>query len=276
VPYGQEGGQNFPSPLRDKSLVLQMLTLRREFDRAKPLADEVSGALVSEQWHHTQALAQSLMSLSRYYGDQEGERGFTLESSVNGAAAVAVESKEPVRKFRLAGFPDGGAALAVRNTSPRKIYAAVVARGISAAGEETPASHGLEMTVDYRDDKGAPVDPARLLQGRQLTAVVTVRNLVPRKIDNIALAFLAPAGWEINNAPWAGAGATGLDYQDVRDDRVLSFFGLAEAGSIQIPLKFTAAYQGRFYLPAAVAEAMYESTLNANSGGRWIAVEAGR
>ncbi|MBI5247014.1 MAG: hypothetical protein HY923_07510 [Elusimicrobia bacterium] len=276
VPYGQEGGQNYPSPLRDKSLVLQMLTLRREFDRAMPLADQVSGALASEQWHHTQALAQSLMSLSRYYGEQEGERGFALESSVNGAAAVSVASNEPVRKFRLAAFPDGGSEVAVRNTSRRKIYVALVTRGISAAGEEKPASHGLEITVDYRDPKGAAADPARLLQGQQLTAVVTVRNLVPRKVDNIALAFLAPAGWEINNAPWAGAGDTGLDYQDVRDDRVLSFFGLAEAGAIQIPLKFTAAYQGRFYLPAAVAEAMYESTLNANSGGRWVAVDAGR
>lgn len=62
----------------------------------------------------------------------------------------------------------------------------------------------------------------------------------------------------------------------MRDDRVLSFFGLAEGQALTVPLRFTAAYGGRYFLPAATVEAMYEATLNANTGGQWVTVVDGR
>lgn len=280
VAYGREPGQTFASPLRDKALVLQMLTLRRELERAKPLADEVSGSLASEQWHHTQALAQSLMSLARYYGEEEkGARGFSYEVSVGAGKPAAVSSAEPIQRRALKGFPDGGAEIEVRNTSARKLYVALVARGVPAAGAEAAAANGLSVSTEFLDAQGRPADPARLVQGERIEARVAVKNLTPRRLDNLALAFLAPAGWEIHNGRWDGAAqAQGakLDYQDVRDDRVLSFFGLGENETITVPLRFTAAYRGRFYLPAASVEAMYEASLNGNSGGRWVVVESGR
>lgn len=274
LPAAGEPGPTFASPLRDKALLLQMLVLRKDLVRGKPLAEAVAADLSSEQWHHTQALAQSLMALARFYGEQPG-RQFSYEASVGTGSVVAAASPEAVRRQPLAGFPDKGSEVTVRNTGAGRIYAALISRGVPAAGEEAPAASGLELKIDYVDAQGRAVDPTRLAQGAQVTAVATLKNLTPRRVDNIALAFLAPTGWEIHNGRWDGTGQTGLDYQDVRDDRVYSFLGLAQGASLAVPLKFTAAYGGRYFLPAATAEAMYEAALNANTGGRWVSV-AGR
>jgi uncharacterized protein YfaS (alpha-2-macroglobulin family) len=37
-------------------------------------------------------------------------------------------------------------------------------------------------------------------------------------------------------------------------------------------VKLTATYVGKFYLPAAMVEAMYDGTINANNTGQWVEV----
>lgn len=278
LPPAREPGATFASPLRDKALLLQTLILLKDSIRAKPLAEEVSAALASEQWHHTQALAQALTALARFYGEQGESAAFAFEVALGSGPPAAFYATEPIHRRILENFPIAGQEVGVRNTGERRIYASLVNRGVPAAGAETPSSEGLALTVDFADGQGRPVDPALLARGAQVGALVTVKNLGFRRVDNIALSFLAPAGWEVHNGRWDGGPSSQarLDYQDVRDDRVLSYFGLEAGQSLEIPLRFTAAYGGRFFLPAATAEAMYEAALNANTGGRWVVVADGR
>jgi alpha-2-macroglobulin len=263
---------DFGSPLRDKALLLQILTLRREIERSVPVAKEVSGSLTSETWHHTQALAQSLMALARHYGESGGDRGFKYEVAAGEGPAQPVVSAEPIHRRKIWRFPDSGGDVVVRNTGPRRLYAAVVSRGVPPAGGETAHSSGLSLSAEFSSD------PGTLRQGAQAAGKLIVKNTTPRRLDNLALTFIAPAGWEIHNTRWDGlAGKTSrLDYQDFRDDRVSSYFGLNPGERVEVPLTFTAAYAGRYYLPAVYAEAMYEASLNANTEGRWIVVERAR
>ena len=64
------------------------------------------------------------------------------------------------------------------------------------------------------------------------------------------------------------------DYQDVRDDRVYTYFDLGtgnnEARVYRIQLN--AAYAGRYYLPAVSCEAMYDSRIRASTPGKWVEV----
>jgi uncharacterized protein YfaS (alpha-2-macroglobulin family) len=117
-----------------------------------------------------------------------------------------------------------------------------------------------------------------LVQGKTFVASVTVKNTSTRRQGELALKQVFPSGWEIRNARLAGSGlaASGTaDYQDIRDDRVLSFFGLDAGASIRLQVELTAAYQGRFYLPAQLVEAMYDERVYARKAGQWVTVRSG-
>jgi hypothetical protein len=64
--------------------------------------------------------------------------------------------------------------------------------------------------------------------------------------------------------------AKAWDYQDIRDDRILTYFSLGRGASQEFRLRLTSAYAGRFYLPAVSVEAMYDPTIHARTAGRWL------
>ena len=67
--------------------------------------------------------------------------------------------------------------------------------------------------------------------------------------------------------------ATKPDYQDIRDDRVYSFFGLSSGNSKTFEILLNASYAGHFYLPATHCDAMYDNTIKALKKGMWVEVE---
>ena len=165
-----------------------------------------------------------------------------------------------------------------------------------SCGEDASAS-GLSLDVGYTDEAGNPIEVDRISQGTDLVAHVEVRNTSPLRIDNIALTQILPAGWEIHNDRLDNASAAGereptvrprgawgipdgsrdatqahVDYTDIRDDRVLQYFGLRPGESIRFATRLNAAYLGRYYLPSVSVEAMYDATRNARSRGRWTEV----
>jgi uncharacterized protein YfaS (alpha-2-macroglobulin family) len=62
------------------------------------------------------------------------------------------------------------------------------------------------------------------------------------------------------------------EYQDIRDDRVYSYFGLDRGESKTFVVLLNATYQGRFYLPAVYCEAMYDNDIHATRSGTWVTV----
>jgi uncharacterized protein YfaS (alpha-2-macroglobulin family) len=119
-----------------------------------------------------------------------------------------------------------------------------------------------------------PVDPESAQPGQDLVAMVTVSNLSRYlALEQVALNLLVPSGWEIGGRRLAGEDSSGernYDYQDIRDDRVYTYFSLAGGESKIFALPVTPAYGGVFYLPAVMVEAMYDPTINARIPGRWL------
>ena len=62
------------------------------------------------------------------------------------------------------------------------------------------------------------------------------------------------------------------EYQDIRDDRVHSFFDLGWKKTKTFRVQLNAAYQGRFYLPATRCSAMYKADIEARTAGQWVEV----
>jgi len=69
-----------------------------------------------------------------------------------------------------------------------------------------------------------------------------------------------------------GVKDTYFTYQDVRDDRVMTYFELWKGERATYRIMLNASYTGRFYIPCALCEAMYDNTLHARSKGQWVQV----
>ena len=107
-------------------------------------------------------------------------------------------------------------------------------------------------------------------------AVVTVTNTGSATVRDLALNHKFPSGWEIQNDrlySQAASYPSGVTYQDIRDDRVYSFFNLGAGKSVTVETKLIATYPGRFYLPAVSCTAMYDATVAALVPGRWVEVK---
>jgi len=54
------------------------------------------------------------------------------------------------------------------------------------------------------------------------------------------------------------SGNARITYQDIRDDRVLSYFDLQKAQKISLKIRLQASYIGDYNLPAIQCSAMYD------------------
>ena len=133
-------------------------------------------------------------------------------------------------------------------------------------------NRGLAVNVSYRSfDNGTVLDPTRLMQGTDFAIDVKVTNQSGKLIKNIALTHLVPSGWEILDRPLK-AKVAGVDLKDIRDDRVLTYFGLAPGKTKSFRVRAHAAYQGLYYLPSVRAEAMYDASAFGQSAADFVEV----
>lgn len=290
------GYETFGSPLRDRAMLLQSLVTLGRYDRTADLVRVISTQLSSESWYSTQETAYSLMAMARFAGNGSGA-GFIAEVTLSGSKPERVSASKPVYQRELGSLPANGQGILLRNNSQRVLFATLALRGIPAAGRDAAESAGLALEVSYMDMRGTPVDVTRVTQGTDLVANITVRNLTPLRIDNIALTQMVPAGWEIHNDRMDNAADGGdksnegvaessdgipvarlsdseaqADHTDIRDDRVLQYFGLRSGQSIRFRTRVNAAYVGRYYLPSVSVEAMYDASKFARSKGQWVQV----
>jgi uncharacterized protein YfaS (alpha-2-macroglobulin family) len=85
-----------------------------------------------------------------------------------------------------------------------------------------------------------------------------------------------PSGWEINNLRLDEAEAFvksgSFQYQDIRDDRVFTYFDLPRNQTKTFRVLLTATYSGKYYLPAISCEAMYDRSIYARKKGQDVEV----
>ncbi len=94
--------------------------------------------------------------------------------------------------------------------------------------------------------------------------------------DRMLAELMPPLTPEGKSLFWEACGRrfTGLDYQDIRDDRVYSYFNLKNGETKAIEILANASYLGKYYLPMISVEPMYDATINARIKGQWVQVVA--
>lgn len=274
-PY-QEMAYSYGSDLRDKAIILETLLLLNDRTTGFDLVKEISASLSNaEYWMSTQTVSWCLKSIGAFAGTtQKGELKFSY--SYNGKQ-VSASTELPMAQVALpiAGIKPGSLKVVSENTG--MLFVRVISEGVPARGAEESESKNLKLTVTYSDAEGNPVDVTRLEQGKEFVANVTIANPGLRGLyKNLSLSQIFPSGWEINNLRLEGTeerlSGDKPTYQDIRDDRVYSYFDLGVNQQKTFRVLLTASYAGTYYLPAVRCEAMYDHVIYSTVKGQVVEV----
>ncbi|MDR1331148.1 MAG: alpha-2-macroglobulin [Tannerella sp.] len=262
---------SYGSPERDEAMILETLTLmgrdREAFEQARRLATRLS----QNRYSTTQTVAYALVAMGRLAQKTSGSLDFGW--TLNGATRQAVKSTSAVFTTDIPVRPASG-QVSVTNTGNGLLYVNVVTRTRPLVDLMPPADNRIRMEVQYTDANGTAIDVARLKQGTDFVAVIRVANSAIDDYTNLALTHIIPSGWEIYNERMIySAEADGFTYQDIRDDRVLTYFDLPRGTSRTFRVKLMASYAGSFVLPAVQCEAMYAPEIYARTGAGRVTVE---
>jgi uncharacterized protein YfaS (alpha-2-macroglobulin family) len=270
-PY-REMSNTYGSDLRDKAMVLEALVIMQKEVEAEKLAKELSEALSNEKWLSTQTTAYALIALARKSMLTDPDMPFTVSYQWQGNKGN-VSSKAPIIQSDL---PVDSGEIVLNNDNEYTIYPRIILSGIPLPGKEHAAANGMELDVTYLTADKQSLDPANLEQGTDFLAQVTVTNTGRTgTYEEIALAQIFPSGWEIRNIrldPSTVTKSSLYEYQDIRDDRVFTFFDIKQSKSKTFEVMLNASYLGKFYMPMVSVEAMYDATISAHLPGQWITI----
>ncbi len=269
-------GPTYGSALRDEAMILEVLTLMNDRTRAKKMVDHLTNTLNSDRWYSTQTTAWALLALGKFVGEEGTTDKLAFTCTINGKEQK-VSAGTPVVRLPLT-FPGGrGGTVSITNPGQHTLYINLIVSGVPPAGEEQAVSSDyLTMHISYANMRGEPVDPTRLAQGTDFYVDVTLHNTgMLGDYQQMALTQIFPSGWEIRNVRLDNSEELlrdQPDYQDIRDDRVYTFFNLRRNETKTFRILLNATYLGRFYMPAVRCEAMYDHSIAAVQPGRWVEV----
>lgn len=274
-------GYTYGSDLRDRALLLETYTAIGDQPRAQATVNYLCGELGAAQgWYwNTQSLATSLRALSKYVSKNMAGQGPSYAYRLGGSGYQNGDASKPISTVDFTDQAFSTSRVAVKNNASVRLYARLVVGGQRLIGEEQAQASNITLSIRYTDNKGVALDPASLKQGTDFIAEVTVKrnSAFVFPFNELALNEIFPSGWEILNARMSGVNygsSSAADYQDVRDDRVYTYFDLyGDNNETRVyRIQLNAAYAGRYYLPAVSCEAMYDNRIRASVPGRWVEV----
>lgn len=252
---------------RDEALILETLVLTGKYREAFRQAEKVSKNLTRQNHFSTQSTAFALMAMGKLSEKHTGS--IDLEWEVNGQKQKAVKSARSVWEKDIPTNPLIG-TVSVTNRNNGMLYLNLASR-TRLLNDTLPAiAEGLKIEVRYVDPNGNILQVSDLRQGTDFEARVTVSNIGGRDdYSDLVLTHIVPSGWEIfNERMYDAGGQTGnspYNYQDIRDDRVLTYFDLPVDTSKKFTVRLQATYPGTFTLPAIQCEGMYDLTIQART-----------
>lgn len=260
---------------RDEAMILETLTLLKENQKALPVLKSVASYLSnSSHYMSTQSSAYALLAVGKYVKENTSGKELRFNYTLNGKT-TKVSTSLPITSIDLDAKTINTKNVSIKNESGGILFVRIINEGTPLAGNETDAANDLQLKVNYTDLDGNEIDTEELVQGTDFYAIVNVTHPGLRsEYKNITLTQLFPAGWEIHNTRMDENETVNnkITYQDYRDDRVYSYFDIKPRETKTIKIKLTATYNGKYYLPATVVEAMYDNSVNARKAGKWISV----
>ena len=241
------------------------------------LLKELSKKMTSQRWMSTQTTAYCLLAAAKFIGANDANSEMEYALNINGKTENVNSDEMPIMKHlvKVDGIKNGN--VSVKNKGEVPLFINLVLSGIPLMGNETLAQSDLNVNVKYLDMDGYEIDPTSLEQGTDFMAEVSIAHPgIRAEYKEMVLDQIFPSGWEIRNVRMDEIQTIKIKdkprYEDIRDDRVYSFFDLQKYKKRTFRVLLNASYQGRFYLPSVKCGAMYDNTIQSLIPGRWVEV----
>lgn len=261
---------------RDMAIVLQTLCLMNKKQQAFAQLKKVSDVLSSKSWLSTQTTAFGLVSVAEFIKKFGGASAMQAVVNVNGKE-VNLKCNAAITQIPISFKGANSINYSIENNGKGMLYARLINRGKPPIGEEKEGNENIAVSAVYRDMNGNTIDPSNMEQGSNFMLSVTVKNLgLMGELKNLALINYIPSGWEIHNSRMDGNESafknSAYDYQDIKDDKVMTYFDLYTNESKTFNILLNSSYAGKYYLPAINVEAMYDKSVYARTKGQWMRV----
>ncbi len=271
----------YEDPLTRDATVLYLLT--RYFpERAKQLSPNAMNNIVrplEKNEFNTVSAAMTMLALDVYANANA--------AAVEKLAIAQIDAKgtsKPIstitNKWLQTGDWSGAAArLRFSDASAVPAWLVVGQAGYDRDSNPRPIRNGLEIARDYTDTHDKPLGAITL--GEEIDVHLRIRATGDKGVGNIAIVDLLPGGFDpVIEAPPAPDGGDAAPaptirqpgstwdtvYADVREDRVV-IYGTATPDVKEFVYRIKASSAGKFLVPQAYGESMYDRRVQARAAG---------
>lgn len=158
--------------------------------------------------------------------------------------------------------------ISMNNPDKQTFFYQLVQTGFDKTIPITPLKQGIEIYREYRDAQGTVINTTIL--GSEIEVHIQIRALDDQYLTNVAIEDLLPGGFEVVRDSVKN---DSMDFSDVREDRV-NYFGSIDSTAKQIIYKIKAINTGKYTVPPAYAESMYNPEIKARGAASEITVTA--
>jgi uncharacterized protein YfaS (alpha-2-macroglobulin family) len=267
----------YGSSERDQAMILETMVLMGDRQKAFVLLKELSKKMTSQRWMSTQTTAYCLLAAAKFIGTDEAPSDLSYELVVNGKKQKVRLADKPMIKHPVEVDDIQNGRIKIENNEDSPIFVNLVLTGTPLMGEETEMQNSLKVNVKYLSMNGTQITPDKIEQGSDFIAEITVEHPgIRSNYKEMVLDQIFPSGWEIRNSRMDQIQSLKIKdkprYEDIRDDRVYSFFNISKGKRKTFRVLLNASYKGRFYLPSVKCGAMYDNTIESIIPGKWVEV----
>ncbi|HEX4860982.1 MAG TPA: hypothetical protein VFV07_07075, partial [Rhizomicrobium sp.] len=258
----------YDDPLIDDSTVLYLLA--KHFpNRAKALSaramEHVAHPLEVNQFN-TLSAAMAMLAFDAYGSSNASavDKLSVAEMHANGAQFAITKVQNAI--LQAGTFSGMATGLRINDASPLPAWAMVAQAGYDRDVPTTEIKNGLEILREYTDVKGGALDKITL--GEEIDVHLKIRATGDKGVGDLAIVDLLPGGFDPvltsslrqPTSTWTPA------YSDVREDRVV-IYGNASPDVQEFVYRIKASAAGRFIVPPAYGESMYDRRIQARAKG---------
>ena len=234
--------RHFPERLTKdgESLVMNLVTAINS-DQINTVLSAYSSLALNAYSQANQRPTDSAFSINELFADNKEK---TLTAADKNYEQVSID--ENVKQI---GF---------KNPNKEQFFYQLTEAGFDRNLTSKALKKGIEIYREYRDEKGNVINTTSL--GDEIEVHIQVRSLDAPYLSNIAITDLLPGGFEVVRNSLK---SEGLDYADIREDRVV-FFTSLDTNAKEIVYRIKGINTGTYTVPAILAEAMYDPNMRAN------------
>ncbi|MBR1657697.1 MAG: hypothetical protein IJ697_04440 [Synergistaceae bacterium] len=254
-------GMTLESEARNTALLLSMWL---DVDPQAPEVTELALKLSKLRWYSTQDNAMAITALARYNVEAASAKS-DIKASVNTETSdkpiLTYKSNSGSAGVNIDQLPKGTSILIEADGTGQGCYSWNITGNPKT--QPKPERRNVNIECLYYDEAGNVLNPSQPVEhGKIVQVILGVKPSMT--VNNLAVSYLLPAGFEIENPRlddgMNDSGNSSGVVSDIRDDRLVLFFGRL-SGEMSYGFKMRAVTRGTFRVPQVSAVGMYDASV---------------